>query len=144
MFENLDVALLGKELDWATSEWRKARRGEQSEWMQHSWFCGSACCVAGKICLDAGWTKDIGDAYVTKNGVVSTASEVANAELGLEGGTHNLFSGDNLIWDLWRIAEQITNGVLRAPLDVDAAAFEHDLRYQGKCPCGCGMETPVN
>lgn len=121
----VNVPLLRKQLEWATSEHAKATRGEFSEWDQDKW-CGTRCCIAGHTALDTGWTT-----HTYPDGAVSTVltrgteSEhvryVAQDALGLTWDeAQTLFDGKNQISDLWRIANKVTNGEIEIPAEVSA------------------------
>lgn len=122
----VNVPLLRKTVEWATDQWRKAQRGEASEWTQKFYFvkrqrldCGTACCIAGKVVLDAGYEPAYEDGDVTAwavgDGEERPAGEIARELLGL-----SMFQGERLFWednsihDIWRIAEEISGGEIKA------------------------------
>jgi len=142
----IDVALLRKELEWATAEAVAAQVGYSATraggWAQRVYAmrqrgadentaCGSAFCIAGRTVVDTGheieWqgTRNPGGWYevaITVKGG-ETIAEVARVELGL---THHqasiLFSSSNSIRDLWAIAAQITGGEITPPPGVEVSA----------------------
>lgn len=141
----VDVPALAKTLDWAMEQHRKAQRGEISEWNQGTWIsstaalletwavrqfererragtvCGTACCIAGKAALDAGYRwSQVSDLLVAPDGTASYVESVGREVLGLtERQATTLFSGGNTIHDLYHFAGLITNGQITAPLDLE-------------------------
>lgn len=115
---------------WAAGEDAKQKLGLPSEWEQGYWlsyrgegtgigangFCGTACCIAGKVALDDGWRPppelsawrgNVG-ATVIKNDEVRSVGPLAREILGLtENQADRLFSGDNTYEDVIRIAREI-------------------------------------
>lgn len=140
----VNVPLLRKTLDWAYEQYQLLLRGLPSEWDQSSWIrhssavsCGTVCCVAGKIALEAGWVSRQGDggSLIARDGVVDTASRVAARELGLAPGqAEALFSGGNTIGMLYAVAGQLTDGEITAPPELNVPDIG-----EGRCPCGCGL-----
>jgi len=152
---DVNVPLLRKTLEWAYEQHLKAERGEPSEWNQSNWIltteCGTVCCIAGKITIDAGWTPVWGfvggGEVVRRDGisddvsddVSSYASDVATRELGLtEGQAQLLFSGANTIEDLYSLAGQFTDGEVQPPPELDLSA----VRDSDPCSCSCGCGEP--
>lgn len=118
-----NVALLLKQLEWATAEHEKELRGEDSEWNQGNW-CGTACCIAGHTVLDTGWTfETFGDgeytSFAVKGSEVKNVEAIAREALGLtEDQCSELFSGSNDIEDLWTIAAGISDGEIEIPASI--------------------------
>ena len=138
---DVNVPLLQKTLDWAYGEWQKKLRGEVSEWHQGDWTvataevywdneelvekalsagtaCGTSCCIAGKVALDAGWkpASGVGGATVLRDGEFDTVRDVAIELLGVsEDDATRLFYGQNTIYDLYLVAEEITGGQIVKP-----------------------------
>lgn len=132
----LDVPLLRKTLEWATAEWRKQAAGLASEWEQGHFVkkvagvdCGTACCLAGKIVLDAGylpvyematWADPVFECDVTSwvrdsEGKQWHCEDAAMKLLRMHRqDAERLFSGNNGVHDIWRIAEDITDGEIKA------------------------------
>lgn len=130
----VDVPKVRKVLEWATEQHYLDVQGEESEWRQDSWFCGTTCCIAGKVALNAGWS-EVRSGDETANGfnVVNTQGELSNAEdvaiveLGLPRQvfvTPELFKATNDVCDIWRFAEKLTKGELRPPLDIEKLAYD--------------------
>lgn len=144
---DVNVPLLRKTLDWAYGEWQKARRGEISEWNQEDWMlpteavmpfdedeviaavqqglaCGTSCCIAGKVAFDDGWRTRVpwGSSWLVHPaapGAEYPAREVGADLLGLtDSQAHELFSGNNKIHDLYRIAARITDGEITVPAEL--------------------------
>src|SRR5690606_1799762 len=83
--------------------------------------CGTSCCIAGKVALDAGWkpASGVGGAAVLRDGEFRTVRDVAIELLGLsEDDATRLFYGLNSIYDLYRIANEITGGQIATPVDL--------------------------
>jgi hypothetical protein len=51
---------------------------------QENWFCGTAACVAGNICLMLGWRPSGPEGYVDKGDTKMEVESVANDFLGLD------------------------------------------------------------
>lgn len=120
-----NIPLLRKMVEWVEEQ---DRLEENREWYQSEWivtpseypelydeaenWCGTACCVAGKVALMDGWKA--ADFYsgsattVTKDGEYREVREVAAELLGIpDYGGHPLFDGNNTATDIRRIAEEI-------------------------------------
>lgn len=148
---DINVPLLRKTLDWAHEEWQKKRRGEISEWNQGAWMastvdlyygrqamviealrqgtaCGTACCIAGKVALEAGWHTVVSGGLggtLSREGEMSDAYSVGMELLGLdEEQAMALFSGSNTIWSLYAIAGAITNGEIALPPELSHAVTD--------------------
>lgn len=98
---------------WVYGEHLKQQAGLPSEWNQSNWLtgtaCGTACCVAGKVALDAGavpadWSTgrpielevDAPATTIMIDGAKREVEEFAREELGLsEAEASNLFNGYN-------------------------------------------------
>lgn len=91
--------------------------------------CGAAYCVAGHVVVAKGhqidWTLrrtatrivDTRDLYALS----PTIHSVARESLGLDCDDADLlFRADNTLSDLWRIAEQLSDGRIVAPAEVQA------------------------
>lgn len=144
---DVNVPLLRKTLDWAYGQYQLAERGLPSEWTQGDWIlrssateCGTTCCIAGKIALEAGWKPTmplLGGGEVQRDGEVAFVADVAQRELGLTGGqAEELFAGANTIERLYRLAGQCTSGEIQPPPELDLSASGDD---EAICSCGCGM-----
>lgn len=85
-----DIEHLHRLLDWAEVEDEKRQRGEFSEWDQHVWvnwilydpdpeitdssnYCGTVCCLAGKVAVDAGAVSL--DGYIESGPMVALPTE---------------------------------------------------------------------
>lgn len=137
----VNVPLLRKTLEWAYGEWQKVRRDEISEWNQGNWMvstaglydysekvyeafrqgaaCGTACCIAGKVALDDGWhpamTRGLGG-FAYRDGERADVFDIGRDLLGLTNEQANwLFAGGNTIYNLYSIANQITDGEIQPP-----------------------------
>ena len=124
-----NIPLLRKMVEWVEEQ---AQLTENREWYQADWivapseyswledeaenWCGTACCVAGKVALMDGWKpafhSGLGLAStVTKDGEHREVREVAAELLGIpdfpDYGGHPLFDGNNTAADIRRIAEEI-------------------------------------
>ena len=140
----VNVPLLRKTLDWAYDQYQLSLRGLPSEWSQGEWIrhssavsCGTVCCVAGKIALEAGWRSLHGDggSVVIQDGVIDFANAVAADELGLtRDQAEALFSGGNTIGMLYAIAGQLTDGEITAPPELNVPDIS-----ETRCPCGCDL-----
>jgi len=117
---------------WAAGQQALKDLGLPSEWSQASWlseregvaaggWCGTACCIAGKVALDAGWkpilhtfddgstslssdtrvVKEIDGQLVTRD-VAAVAREVLQLT-----GDDDLFSGSNGLDDVIRIVGEL-------------------------------------
>jgi hypothetical protein len=103
------------------------------EQLNLSTACGTACCLAGKIVLDAGMqpaSATGSDGHVvTASGVERSVPTVA---LELLGGdpeeVTRLFRGDNTIRDLYRIAGELTGGDIEMPAELAEATPATPLR----------------
>lgn len=140
---SVNVEKLRKAIEWAESEAIKAENGEISEWEQGEWIvtsrvryneklmeyvsCGTACCIAGKVALDAGFKSDPNGFRGTLDGDETDVQSVAIRELGLQSYSdpalfasnsiaQRLFDGSNTIYDLWRLANEISNGEIEIPI----------------------------
>jgi hypothetical protein len=144
----VDVPLLRKTLEWAYTEWQKHLQGKPSEWNQCNWIgparearnnivldddelvaeavrtgeiCGTACCIAGKIVIDDGWSVPspyygTGGSVVRKGNRKEHVIDVAAELLGIsETNANALFYGSNTIYDLYRIASELTDGEIQIP-----------------------------
>jgi len=137
----VNVPLLRKTLEWAHGEWQKKRRGEVSEWDQAVWMastaalhgydakvfeafkagtaCGTTCCIAGKVALDAGWHHGFRShlgGTVYREGEYRSTESVAMELLGLDSDTaFRLFNGVNSIYSLYAVAAEITGGEIQMP-----------------------------
>jgi hypothetical protein len=77
----IDVPLLRKMVEWVEEQ---AQLPESVRvWDQGAWGCGTAMCVAGKVCYDAGWTFGQYDGQIVKDGKSSYAWNEAPRLLGL-------------------------------------------------------------
>jgi hypothetical protein len=134
-----NVRALREALEWAT-----AQHLEQSgRWEQGEWFvtdpdedphradgapaaavlengCDTACCLAGRIVSanrmirwfaeDESWLLD-GRGFTWE----VVALDVLGTNTIRSRYNRGLFDGDNSIFDLWRIAEDLTDGAIRMP-----------------------------
>lgn len=95
------------------------------EWFQGMWAkrsaCGTACCVAGHVAVMTGheliFDSDGEASFVQDGRWIST---VATEELRLpdqdpESYEPHLFAGFNSLPDLWRIANELTDGEIEIP-----------------------------
>lgn len=116
----INIPLLRKMVEWV--EEQEALQPSQREWYQGAWlsvsgkwtneqldWCGTRCCVAGKIALLEGWepawdhpeARPIWTDYVKKDGEVRHVEAVAYEALGLDqlGELYEyeiaLFEGEN-------------------------------------------------
>jgi hypothetical protein len=117
--ETVDVPLLRKQLEWATAH---PEEHYQSDWVVET-ECGTAYCIAGHTCVDAGYTMHADrfrdKVWVdTEHGEEHTA-EVALRLLGLprDSPTHGsrLFAGGNDLRRLWELAQAYTGGEIQPP-----------------------------
>ena len=119
-----NIPLLRKMVEWVEEQ---AQLTENREWYQADWivapseylgladeaenWCGTACCVAGKVALMDGWKPAFFSGLattVTKDGEYREVKEVAAELLGIpDYGVHPLFDGNNTAADIRRIAEEI-------------------------------------
>jgi len=123
-----NVPLLQKALDYIEThpeEW------EQSCWIEDSPLaCGTVACLAGHIALIDGWEVHT-DAYGIIRGMVrgdewvSSVSEAAAASLGATSDYGQVYARGESLWgasntrkDLWRIANNLVDGALTLPLDL--------------------------
>lgn len=99
-------------VNWAIAENEKRARGEKSDWDQTEWICGSVCCIAGHVVLNAGM-KQVGmfGCYVSDADDLIVKTPTAACELIAPGENPNfcesLFDGSNKIEDIKRIANQL-------------------------------------
>jgi len=113
----VNIELLQEVVDWAEAESFKPDGGE---WNQGHYFCGTACCIAGKVVLMHGYEQTpLYSAWVVwregcpleadYQGDVSVP-HLAQELLGLsETRANELFSGGNTLDDVKRIAKDIMN-----------------------------------
>ena len=134
---SVNIPLLRKSVEWAEAEavkpWR-FRQWNQQDWLKSSkdfWgqtrdafgrfirggkrlqkdpSCGTCCCIAGWVALEAGAQEipHMPGMCQTPDGELRVVAELARKELGLsyQQGSH-LFNADNTIKDIRRIAEAI-------------------------------------
>jgi hypothetical protein len=148
---SVNVELLRDTAQWAYVEWQKDQAGEISHWWQRDWMialtelaeygrilqqpdvielavhegesCGTACCIAGRIALTAGWAPDPNCyGFAVKDGQFRNISELARELLGLEGDqAQALFEADNNITDVFVLAHRFTDGAITIPEGLPAA-----------------------
>jgi hypothetical protein len=141
----VDTEYLARLLDWAEAEHEKKLAGEESEWDQGTWIdiplydgtsdsvtpaveavanlsCGTTCCLAGKVALDAGAVPSVlgedGELYLTGSLVdlpdgekEVDVAEFARQRLGLNIDQCGvLFAGSNTIEDLRVLIPAIIGG----------------------------------
>lgn len=117
-----NLAPLRKVVDWVL--YQAGLPYEKQQWVQGTWHassrmamslygkskdCGSAFCVAGKVCDDAGieWDED-GSTQGTLDGRVRSAPELAQEILGITNSERTrLFSASCDEQDIREIAEEI-------------------------------------
>lgn len=104
--------LLLKVNDWVQAEDAKFGKGKESEWDQTSWACGTACCFAGKVVLEAGGTFIFGDYLHANrcvlNGYEDRIEDAAIALLGIgDDDAEDLFSGGSDAYDIDRKVRRI-------------------------------------
>ena len=128
---SVNVRLLGRAVRWVESQQRLASKA----WYQGAWwrrdvadaradrddpFCGSAMCVAGKVCLDAGFLpvivteSDLPDVEWADQCQDPITGEILDFDvaaarlLGIEmDDARLLFAGSNNVNDIRQIAEDI-------------------------------------
>lgn len=132
------VAILQGLLEWATEQWNKGQLGLPSEWYQNMW-CGTRCCIGGKAALNEGWKRVSRDtlfpripAYVStythveKDGQFRRVEDLACEILGFYYASPDqtmLFNGNNTLWDLWSIGQDVTQGRLHVPEGIPTDSF---------------------
>lgn len=84
--------------------------------------CGTACCIAGKIALDAGYRPSYDTGATALVDVAGQQRMVGDVAAELLGTTYrmveNLFYGHNTIYDLYRIAGELTGGEIEMPAEL--------------------------
>src|SRR5487761_990431 len=113
----IDAARIQADLDHITTH---PEEHDQSIWARKT-GCGTARCMAGTAVIRAGiklrWTGI--EASYTEHGVpISTAA--ANLYGLSDEQATELFGGDNTLDDLWRIAGEITHGLITGPTPAGA------------------------
>lgn len=126
--------------EWDQSTWLRFfdENGESViSWARYqAGGCGTACCLAGRIVLDAGAevTKYNDDyyyapgavPYLTDNHVLyrgelrvipALATDLLTGERSAWGELDLLFDGDNTLSDLWEQAQALTGGRLTVPAE---------------------------
>lgn len=92
--------------------------------MSLSATCGTSCCIAGKIVLDAGYRPmaETGSTAWVRIGAGGPAVQVQTLAQKLLGGNpatlEALFSAGNDIHDLYRIASWLTDGAIEMPAEL--------------------------
>lgn len=121
----INVPLLRKLLEHITAhpdEWDQQTWGRESQQSA----CGTALCVAGHAAHSLGhplvWDKAANYvAHCLVDGEVRSIPSVATHALGLSNrDAAHLFSGGNTLADLWRLANEMTNGEIEIPADLEA------------------------
>lgn len=127
----VNVDRLRRELEYVT---RHRDRWEQVVWIAR-YHCGTTACLAGNVVLNAGYRPyyedpaddDTSWIYVDDPGVVGgipverdrfvrTVADVAQTLLGLyDDQADRLFQSTNSLYDLWRLAEEFTDGAIQVP-----------------------------
>lgn len=93
--------------------------------------CGSAFCVAGHVANMAGKLRACGTTFIMKDNNDSPVVDYqihsfAQRELDLTTDQANeLFWAHQTLWDLWRLAEEFTDGEITIPDDV-TQEVDHD------------------
>lgn len=115
-----DIPRLQTLLAWATAEDQKRRAGKPSEWDQGRWanWCGTTCCIAGKVLLEDGATPvlsgiggDLVFSFTLPNGSRVDPGSYGRSALGLDYDQATvLFHADNDLDDLTTIIAAIENG----------------------------------
>src|SRR5487761_14958 len=121
----IDAARIQADLDHITTH---PEEHDQSIWARKT-GCGTACCMAGTAVIRAGiklrWNGI--EASYTEHGVpISTAA--ANLYGLSDEQATQLFGGGNTLSDLWRIAGEITHGLITGPTPAKAGTEEAPLR----------------
>lgn len=164
-----DTEYLANLLAWAEEENEKLERGESSEWDQGNWItlpfeyslldgrsedllasvpCGTACCIAGKVALEAGGRPAVvgigtdfphyaGSLVNMPDGTKVGVDEFAARRLGITGDQAEvLFSGSNDIEDL-----RLIIGALIANPRINFQQLA-DLREEGRDARAAGVDQP--
>lgn len=94
-----------------------------------AWDCGTAGCLAGHAAIYDGWRPKVNttsffdeepifwlsDTFVTKGEETYSVDDVANELFGLDDEQGEwLYYGNNTIDDLWRIADELSDGRINA------------------------------
>lgn len=124
----IDVPLLRKVLDFVTEH---PEVHDQNIWAEKS-PCGTSCCLAGHTVLMTGheidWREDgngsgeygadrVKTPIVVKGMRTDQISNVAGHELGLDSDQkETLFIDSETVEDLWRAANEFTNGEIEIPV----------------------------
>jgi hypothetical protein len=140
----VDVPRLRKELEYVTAH--------REQWLQGTWIhrtaCGTVGCLAGNTTLNAGYVPAFTGRKYAVTSFVRLAHEhderlivdVAAEVLGLDDYQANaLFAATNSLYDLWKIASEITNGEIEVPADVLA-----ETRGEVKPPADGDVLTYLN
>lgn len=110
----INIPLLRKVVEWV--EEQEALSTGKRQWKQMIWFernnwCGTRCCVAGKVALLEGWEpvwEENETARVEKDGEVQGVALVARDLLGLNSfQADRLFAARNTAADVRYYAEQL-------------------------------------
>lgn len=108
----VNTELLIKVNDWVQAENAKRSRGDDSEWNQESWACGTSCCFAGKVVLEAGgkfiFDNSLRARRCVLNGRNDTIAYAAAHILDIDvKDAEGLFSGGNDASDIDRYVQSI-------------------------------------
>lgn len=120
----VDVARLRKELEFITAH---RERWDQRTWLQRT-VCGTVGCLAGNAVLNAGYVpmfhieeSDATGWVVNAESQQCSVREAARRLFGLTPEqSEKLFSPFNSLRGLWLIAEQLTDGEIQVPPELDA------------------------
>lgn len=134
--DSIDVPRLRKVLEYLTEH---PEEHDQGIWIASPYYtgCGTTACVAGHVVLADGWAPDYRIAYpeyCVKDGKTRRIAHVAEALLGLRPEqAAQLFWATNELADLWRMAEEFTDGTIQVPpglaepeLDVDIVEWRDE------------------
>lgn len=100
-------------VSWAIAEHEKSKRGEQSEWDQSVWICGTSCCIAGHIALKAGAVPNADlptrvGSFVSYKGKIRVVRDLALEIIeSTSPRIYDLFDENNNIEDIKRIANDL-------------------------------------
>ena len=103
----VNVERLRALLEWAEEE---QKRGDENQWCQSDWICGTTYCIAGKECLSLGYAPSSHNTsfVVAPDGISAPVSYIARKSLGIDvEDAERLFDGGNDIDDIRRIIGQI-------------------------------------
>uniref|UniRef100_UPI003F49756E hypothetical protein n=1 Tax=Pseudonocardia sp. CA-138482 TaxID=3240023 RepID=UPI003F49756E len=108
----INVPDLRKGLEHVTAhmdEWN------QGAWAERSW-CGTKCCLAGTVTLQAGADLDWGNREAFSLTTGQTIRSFAMQRLGLtEDQAFDLFNANNTLRRLWTLAREFSRGEIDVP-----------------------------